>query len=88
MFLELCKELREHVQKIDTVMRAATDVETQVAIILYYLVDEERLRKVGNAFGVSISIVSLTVRHMYEAITIHLGPKYTRLPQTEQEVKA
>ena len=43
-------------------MRVPTSVEKQVAMTLFYLADEGRLRKVANAFGVSRSTVSLVTR--------------------------
>ena len=63
-FMELCEELRGHLQKNDTHLREALDVETQVGITLYYLSDEGRYRKVANAFGVSRSSVSLMIRNV------------------------
>ncbi len=40
-------------------MRSPVDVEKQVALTLYYLSDEGRLRKTANAFGLSRSCVQL-----------------------------
>ncbi len=54
---------------------------------LYYLSDEGRYRKVANAFGISRASVSVIVREVYEVITRQLGPKYIKLPKTEDEVK-
>jgi hypothetical protein len=34
-------------------MRKAVNVEVQLAVTLYYLADEGRLRKVANAFGLA-----------------------------------
>ena len=39
-------------------MRAAVDVVKQVAVTLYYLSDEGRMRKTANAFGLSRQAVS------------------------------
>ena len=47
----LCNELRPFLQKKETHLRKPVSVETQVAVTLYYLSDEGRLRKVTNAFG-------------------------------------
>lgn len=69
-------------------MRTSISVEKQVAVILYYLSDEGRYRKVGNAFGISRASVSVIVRNVSFVITHHLGPKCIKLPQTEEEVKA
>ena len=68
-------------------MRQCIDVEKQVALTLYYLADEGRMRKTANAFGVSRSSVSIVVRRVCKVICDHLGPQYVRLPTTESEVK-
>ena len=85
-FMEPCDKLRPFLQRTDTTMGKAIDVETQVAITLYYLTDEGRYRKVGNAFGVSRSTVSITVRRVTRTISEKLGQKYIKLPTTEKEV--
>ena len=85
-FMGLCDELRPFPQRTDTTMRKAIDVETQVAITLYYLADEGRYRKVSNAFGVSRSTVSVSVRRVTRSISEQLGQKYIKLPATEEEV--
>ena len=85
-FLKLCEELEPYIEKQQTVMRAPVDVQKQVALTLYYLSDEGRLRKVANAFGLSRATVSITVRRVARAITEFLGPKYIKLPLTEEEV--
>ena len=67
-------------------MRTPIEVERQVAVTLYYLSDEGRLRKTANAFGLSRSSVSVIVRRVCRAITLHLGSKYIQLPKSEDEV--
>ena len=84
-FMDLCEEVRGHLQKKDTHLRKALDVETQVGITLYFLADEGRYRKVANAFGVSRSTVSLVIRNVTKAIST--GRKYIQLPMTEAEVE-
>ena len=86
-FMALCEELRGHLQKNDTHLREALDVEKQVGITLYYLSDEGLYRKVANAFGVSRSSVSFVIRNVTRAISKHLRPKYIKLPMTEAEVR-
>ena len=86
-FQQLCKELHPHIEKQRTNMREPIEVERQVAVTLYYLSDEGRYRKCANAFGLSRSSVSLIVRRVCHAISIHLGPKYITLPLTEESVK-
>ena len=67
-------------------MRQLISVETQVGITLYYLSDKGRYRKVANAFGVSKSSISITVRRVCVAITDFLGPKYICAPTSEKDV--
>ena len=50
-------------------MRSPVSVEKQVALTLYYLSDEGRLRKVANAFGLSRACVSIIIRRVTYAIT-------------------
>ena len=83
----LAEELRPYIQGEKTIMRSPVDVLTQVAITLYYLSDEGRMRKTANAFGISRQTVSKIVRKVCKAITIHLGPKYVTLPFTEENVQ-
>lgn len=85
-FYKLCDELRVHIEKQVTVMRSPVCVEKQVAITLYYLSDEGRLRKTANAFGVSRPCVSVIIRRVTHAIAMYLGPKYITLPLTEDAV--
>ena len=68
-------------------MREPVEVERQVAAMLYYLSDEGRLRKTANAFGLSRSSVSIIIRRVTHAITVHLGPNYITVPLTEDAVK-
>ena len=86
-FLSLCAKLRPFIEKKDTNMRSSLDVERQVAVTLYYLSDEGRLRKTANAFGISRSSMSLIIRRVTYAIAVHLGLDYIKLPVTEDAVK-
>ncbi len=40
----------------------------------------------ANTFGISICTVSKIIREVCSALTYKLGPKYIRLPQTEEEM--
>ena len=82
-FLILCEELRPFIEKQATTMRLPVDVERQVASSLYYLSDEGRIRKTANAFGLSRQVISVIIRRVCIAITVHLGHKYIKLPSTE-----
>ena len=86
-FNKLCNMLRPFIVKQRTNMRAPVSVEKQVAVFLYYTADEGRYRKVANAFGISKATVSTIIRRVAQAITFHLGPKYIKLPKTEEEVR-
>ena len=68
-------------------MRVPISVEAQVAVTLYYLSDEGLYRKVVNAFGISMSSVSMIVRTVCIAISFHLGLKYIKPPTTKDEVR-
>ena len=85
-FYNLCDELRPYVEKETTIMRSPINVEKRVGMTLYYLSDEGRIRKTANAFGVSRSSVSVIVRQVTSAISLYLGPKYIKLPLTEEDV--
>ena len=86
-FYELCALLGPFIERQTTHMRSPVSVETQVAVVLYYLSDEGRLRKVANAFGISRSSCSIIIRRVSKVITTHLGPLYIKLPFTEESVK-
>ena len=86
-FYKLCGELRPFIERKVTNMRLPVSVETQVALTLYYLSDEGRLRKTANAFGLSRACVSIIIRRVTRAITVHLGPNYIKFPMTENAVK-
>ena len=85
--MRLAEELKPYIEGKDTIMRTSIDVLKQVAMTLYYLSDEGRMRKTTNAFGVSRQTVSKIVRKVCNAITVHLGPKYIILPFTEEAVQ-
>ena len=86
-FERLCAELKPFIEKKQTNIRSPISVECQVAATLYYLSDEGRLCKTANAFGISRASVSLIIRRVTEAISLHLGPRYIQLPFTEDAVK-
>ena len=85
--LNLCSQIRPFIIKSNTQFREAISVEKQLAVTLYYLVDEGRYRKVANAFGISRASVSLIVRKVCYVISAHLGAKYVRMPETEEDVE-
>ena len=87
-FLQLCSLLRPYIERKATPARAPIDVERQVALTLYYLSDEGRMRKTANAFGLSRSSVSVVIRRVTHAITVYLGPQYITVPTTETAVNS
>jgi hypothetical protein len=85
-FFKLCDELRPFLEKKSTSMRHPISVEKQVAVTLYYLSDEGRLRKAANAFGIGRSTVSTIIRNVTYVLAVFLGPRYIKLPTSEEEV--
>ena len=83
--LKLAEELRPYIEGKENIMRCHVDVVKQVALTLYYLSDQDRLRKTANAFGVSRQVTSEIIRKVCKAINLHLGNKYIHLPKTEHE---
>ena len=59
--------------------------ETQVAVTLYYLADQGRMRKVSNSFGLGKATVSKVVCRVTSVISEKLDPKYIVLPKTKEE---
>ena len=85
-FEKLCNELRPYIERQSTNMRNCIDVETQVAVYLYYTSDEGRLRKTANAFGLSRASVGGIVRRLGKAITEHMGPTDIAIPTSQEAV--
>ena len=86
-FYMLCEELRPYLTKQTTKLRKPVSVETQVAVTLYYLAGEGRMRKVSNSFGLGKATVSKVIRRVTSVISEELGPKYIVLPKTKGEVE-
>ena len=79
-FLYLCTELRESVERSDTIMRKAVPVEQRVALTLWFLSTNADYRTIGHLFGVSKSTVT---KEVCAAIVDKLLPKYIRIPGDE-----
>ena len=86
-FQILCAELHLYIFKNDTGFRNAVPVDKQTAVTLYYLSDEGGMEKVANAFGIGKSTVSVIIRRVTKATSVHLTPKYIQIPSTEKEVQ-
>ena len=67
-FLKLCDDMSHSL------------VEKQVAVTLYYLADEGRMRKVANAFDIGKSTFLKVVRRVTMAISRLLDPQYIKHP--------
>ena len=85
-FYSLCEKLSPYIEGETTRMRDPIEVDKQVALTLYYLSDEGRMRKTANAFGLSRASVSVVVRKVCKAISEQLGQQLIKLPKTEAEV--
>ena len=70
--LKLAEELRPYIEGKETIMHSPVDDVKQVALTLYYLSNEGRLRKTANAFGVSRQVTSKIIRKVCKAISLHL----------------
>ena len=63
------------------------NLETRVAIALYFLKDEGSYRMTANTFGCAISTVSKVLKEICSIISQKLGPMFIVFPSTENEVK-
>ena len=86
-FYALCEQLGPYIERQAARMREPVEVDRQVALTLYYLADEGRMRKTANSFRLSRSSVSIIVRRVCRTISKQLGPQLIRLPETEAEVQ-
>ena len=60
--------------------------ENKLAVTLYYLKDTGSLNMTGNTFGLHPSTVSKVIHQVCRAISDHLGPKYLKIPKTQDEM--
>ena len=82
----LCEELRPYLTKQTTELRKHVSVETQVAVTLYYLADEGRMRKVSISFARGKATVSNIICRV-TAVILEKLTKYVVLPKTKEEVE-
>lgn len=75
-FQFLVDELRDDLERQDTVMRKAIKVEKKVALFLYFLASTDGYRSLANLFGVSRGFVCGCIREVADAILRKLRPKY------------
>ena len=76
----LADELRPFISPDPSAPRMGLGVEKKLAITLHYLKDTGSITVTANAFGVSGSTVSSTIRTVCIAITTYLGPRYLKIP--------
>ena len=79
-FVYLCNELRQTVEKENTVMRKAIPVEQRVALTLWRLATTADFRTIGHLFGVSKAAVCVVVKDVCSAIVQVLLPRYIKIP--------
>ena len=82
-----CTELYPYIFKNNTRFQNAVPLDKQVAVTLYYMSDVLRMRKVANEFGIGKSTVSIIIRRVTKAISVHLAPKYIQIPSTDEEIQ-
>ena len=85
-FYILCGKLRPYIVENTTRMRKLVNVEKQVAVVFYHLVDESCMRKTANIFSIVKCTISKTIHRVTKAINTYLGSKFIKLPITEEEV--
>ena len=79
-FVYLCGELKPRIDRTDTVMRKAIEVEKRVGMVLWFLATGTDYRTIGHLFGVSKSTVCLLVKEVCAAIVELLQMQYIRIP--------
>ncbi len=87
-FFELEKEIRRYISPDSSSPNyRAISAKKKLAITLYYLKDTGSLRMTANTFGIHVCTASKTIHDVCEAISYHLGPKYIKLPQNEEQMR-
>ena len=76
----LADELSPFISNDFSAPRKGLSVEKKLAITLHYLKDTGSVAVTANAFGVSRSTVSSTIKTVCMAINTNLGPKYLKIP--------
>ena len=86
--MKLCDELRLFIEgDVEMCVCTPIEFERQVAVTLYYLSDVGRTRKTANVVGLSRSSVSVILHRVTRAISLQLGPKYIKVPMTDETVQ-
>ena len=79
-FLFLCNELREHIQRQDTVMRQPITVEERVALTIWRLGTGAEYRTISELFGIGRATVCVIVNETCRSIVKYLLPRFVCFP--------
>lgn len=79
-FTYICGKLRHSIERKDTNMRKAVTMEKRIAMALWFLATGADFRTIAHLFGVSKSIVCITVKEVCHTIVRDLLPEYIRVP--------
>ena len=79
-FLLLVAQLRNHIERQDTQMRKAIEVERRVASVIWKLATNCEYRTVGHLFGISGSSICNIMRDVCRTIVLVLQPRMIRVP--------
>ena len=88
LFDTLCEEFRPYLTKQTTKFRKPVPVETEVAVTLYYLAGEGRMRKVPKSFGLGKATVSKAIRRVTSVISEKLGLNYYVYLKRKKKLKS
>ena len=79
----LVRQLRHDVERQNTHMRRAIDVERRIACVICVLAAQCGYRTAGHLFGVSDSSISNMMRDVCFAIVTILQPRLIRIPTAD-----
>ena len=87
LFKEIAQRIRPFIEKQDTRLREAIDVETRLAITLRFLATGNTYRTISYAFRVAPNTISKIVPETCRAIIAVYGDEVMKLPNTPEEWK-
>ncbi len=82
-FTFVCDKLRPHIARQATRMREPIDVETRVAVTIWWLGTNIEYRSLAALFGLGRSTVGELINDTCSFIACHLMPVYLRIPRGE-----
>lgn len=83
-FVNLADQLRPHISPDPSNPRLGLSVEKKLAVTLHYLKDTGSIIVTANAFGISRSTVSSTVKTVCAAIDNYIGSVYLKIPNGDE----